>query len=100
MTYIHFCSYKLATLAGYVTLLLNIQKINNRRREALTKWRSRLGSQATYKALMIVFIKADHRDYAENVSRALMDGENADSTDMAGSGKLPVIRLRSSFSLI
>ena len=43
------------------------------RREALGTWKSRLGSGATYRALIEVFFKAGRLDYAEFVSRLLMD---------------------------
>ena len=43
------------------------------RREALSIWKSRLGSAATYKALIEVFMKAGRRDYAEIVCSLLKD---------------------------
>lgn len=42
-----------------------------RRREALSMWKSRLGSQATYRTLMEVFIKAGRPDYAKTIVEIL-----------------------------
>ena len=39
----------------------------HRRRDALSVWKSRLGSKATYRALMEVFIRAKRADCAETV---------------------------------
>ena len=43
------------------------------RREALGIWKSRLGSGATYRALIEVFFKAGRLDYAELVCGLFMD---------------------------
>jgi hypothetical protein len=52
-----------------VTLL-----IRTCRREALSKWKSGLGSAATYRALMEVFIRAGRMDCAKNVVQILKEG--------------------------
>ena len=43
------------------------------RREALGIWKSRLGSGATYRALIEVFFKAGRLDYADAVCSLLTD---------------------------
>ena len=43
------------------------------RREALGIWKSRLGSGATYRALIEVFFKAGRLDYADAVCSLLKD---------------------------
>ena len=43
------------------------------RREALNLWKRRLGSAATYKAMIEVFIKAGTPEYAEFVCGLLKD---------------------------
>ena len=50
------------------------------RREALGIWKSRLGSGATYRALIEVFFKAGRLDYADAVCSLLKD-----SSDTRGS---------------
>ena len=52
------------------------------RRETLSIWKSGLGSQATYRALMEVFVKAGRVDCAETIVEILSEG--AEMTD-AGS---------------
>ena len=44
------------------------------RREALSKWKSGLGSEATYRALMEVFVQAGRMDCAKNVVEILKGG--------------------------
>ena len=60
------------------------------RREALSKWKSGLGSRATYKALIEVFIKAGKADYADAVCGVLREGvdpsPNPDPTVVTGKG--------------
>ena len=60
------------------------------RREALSKWKSGLGSRATYKALIEVFIKAGKADYADAVRDVLREGvdpsPNPDPTVATGKG--------------
>jgi F0F1-type ATP synthase epsilon subunit len=53
--------------------------IHTCRREALSKWKSGLGSAATYRALMVVFVKAGRMDCAKNVVQILKEG--AETTD-------------------
>ena len=43
------------------------------RREALGTWKSRLGSEATYRALIEVFFKAGRLDYADTVCGLFKD---------------------------
>ena len=43
------------------------------RREALDTWKSRLGREATYRALIEVFVKAGRLDYADAVCDILKD---------------------------
>ena len=45
------------------------------RREVLSKWKSRLGSAATYRALVEVFIKAGKADYADAVCYLFKDAD-------------------------
>ena len=40
----------------------------------MNKWKSRLGSAATYRALMEVFVKAGRMDLAESVVQILKEG--------------------------
>ena len=47
------------------------------RREALGIWKSRLGSGATYRALIEVFFKAGRLDYADAVCSLLKDSSDA-----------------------
>ena len=47
------------------------------RREALGIWKSRLGSGATYRALVEVFFKAGRLDYADAVCFLLKDSSDA-----------------------
>ena len=47
------------------------------RREALGVWKSRLGSGATYRALIEVFFKAGRLDYADAVCSLLKDSSDA-----------------------
>ena len=47
------------------------------RREALGIWKSRLGSGATYRALIEVFFKAGRLDYADAVCSLLTDSSDA-----------------------
>jgi pentatricopeptide repeat protein len=46
------------------------------RREALVIWKSRLGSGATYRALVEVFFKAGRLDYADAVCDLLKDSSD------------------------
>jgi pentatricopeptide repeat protein len=46
------------------------------RREALSVWKSRLGSGATYRALIEVFFKAGRLDYADAVCDLLKDSSD------------------------
>ena len=46
------------------------------RREALGIWKSRLGSGATYRALIEVFFKAGRLDYADAVCSLLKDSSD------------------------
>ena len=46
------------------------------RREALGIWKSRLGSGATYRALIGVFFKAGRLDYADAVCSLLKDSSD------------------------
>ena len=43
------------------------------RREALNKWKSGLGSAATYRALMEVFVRAGRMDCAKTIVEILKD---------------------------
>lgn len=43
-------------------------------------WRQRNGRQATYKALVEAFIKANHRDYAENACKLISTSQGRDTT--------------------
>ena len=43
------------------------------RRELLNKWKSGLGSKATYRALMEVFVKAGRIDLAESIVKILKE---------------------------
>lgn len=53
------------------------------RREALSRWKARLGRRASYKALVEVFVRAGHEDYAEVVCGLLMEGSST-ATGVAG----------------
>ena len=53
------------------------------RREALSRWKARLGRRASYRALVEVFIRADHEDYAEVVCGLLTKGSST-TTGVAG----------------
>ena len=46
-----------------------------KRLELLTRWKQCYGSEATYKMLVEAFLSADRRDLAEEVCRALNNGE-------------------------
>jgi pentatricopeptide repeat protein len=52
---------------------------DHRRREALGIWKSRLGSGATYRALIEVFFKAGRLDYADAVCDLLMIKDTIDT---------------------
>jgi pentatricopeptide repeat protein len=58
------------------------------RREALVVWKSRLGSGATYRALIEVFFKAGRLDYADAVCDLLKD-----SSDTRGRDKANIVRV-------
>ena len=47
----------------------------------MTQWKSGLGSAATYRALLEVFVKADRMDCAKNVAEILKEG--AELTDVS-----------------
>ena len=54
-----------------------LTKFDDHRREALGIWKSRLGSRATYRALIEVFFKAGRLDYADAVCSLLKDSSDA-----------------------
>ena len=50
------------------------------RRAALSQWKSRLGSRATYKVLIETFLSADKMDLADFVCELLGDIGNTSGT--------------------
>ena len=58
----------------------------HRRRDALSTWKSRLGSQATYRALVEIFVKAGRVDCAEAIVEILKEGAETPITDTPPSG--------------
>ena len=54
---------------------------DNRRREALSVWKSGLGKKATYRALIEAFIRAGQVSYAQTVADILSEEE--DTSDSA-----------------
>ena len=56
----------------------------------MSVWKSRLGSQAAYKALMEVFVKAGKVDCAETIVEILSEG-----TEMTDAGSTSGTKLKS-----
>ena len=52
---------------------------DNRRREALSLWKCGRGKQATYRALIQVFIRAGQVSYAQTVADILSEEDTSDS---------------------
>lgn len=47
-------------------------------------WKSRLGSQATYRALMEVFVRAGRLDCTKSIVEILKEGAETDTPPVAG----------------
>ena len=51
------------------------------RRAALTLWKKKLGSSATYKALIAAFECAGYRQYADEVEKLVIQPQDSDTDD-------------------
>ena len=50
-------------------------------------WKSRVGAQGTYRALMEVFVRANKRDYAEVIVNILSEGAEVTTGSDSSGGK-------------
>jgi hypothetical protein len=51
------------------------------RRAALTLWKKKLGSSATYQALITAFERAGYRQYADEVEKLVIQRQDSDTDD-------------------